>query len=81
MMPIALALGGAMDISSALMAATVISGGVFGDHASPISDTTIISSMAAGCENMDHVRTQLPYALITALLAAIAFLIAGFVQA
>ncbi len=81
MMPIALALGGAMDISSALMAATVISGGVFGDHASPISDTTIISSMAAGCDNMDHVRTQLPYALITALLAAIAFLIAGFVQA
>ncbi|MGW8168675.1 MAG: Na+/H+ antiporter NhaC family protein [Sulfurovaceae bacterium] len=80
MMPIALAIGGAMDISSALMAATVISGGVFGDHASPISDTTIISSMAAGCENMDHVRTQLPYALISALLTAIAFLIAGFMQ-
>ncbi|MBN2722382.1 MAG: sodium:proton antiporter [Campylobacterales bacterium] len=80
MMPIALALGGAMDISSALMAATVISGGVFGDHASPISDTTIISSMAAGCDNMDHVRTQLPYALVSAFLASIAFLVAGFVQ-
>lgn len=77
MMPIALALGGAMDIMPALMVATVISGGVFGDHASPISDTTIISSMAAGCENIDHVNTQLPYALIAAFFAAVAFLIAG----
>jgi tetracycline resistance efflux pump len=77
MMPIALALGGAMDIMPSLMVATVISGGVFGDHASPISDTTIISSMASGCENIDHVNTQLPYALFAALLAAIAFLIAG----
>ncbi len=78
MMPIALALSGAVDIEPALMVGAVISGGVFGDHASPISDTTIISSMAAGCENIDHVRTQLPYALITAGLSAIAFLIAGF---
>jgi tetracycline resistance efflux pump len=77
MMPIALALGGAMDITPALMVGAVMSGGVFGDHASPISDTTIISSMAAGCENIDHVNTQLPYALFAALLAAIAFLIAG----
>ncbi len=77
MMPIALALGGAMEITPALMVATVISGGVFGDHASPISDTTIISSMASGCENIDHVNTQLPYAFIAAFFAAIAFLIAG----
>lgn len=80
MMPIALALGGAMDITPALMVATVISGGVFGDHASPISDTTIISSMASGCENIDHVNTQLPYALIAAFFAGIAFLIAGFLN-
>lgn len=80
MMPIALALGGAMDITPALMVATVISGGVFGDHASPISDTTIISSMASGCENIDHVNTQLPYALIAAFFAAIAFLVAGFLN-
>ncbi|MBD3808818.1 MAG: sodium:proton antiporter, partial [Epsilonproteobacteria bacterium] len=78
MMPIALALGGAIGIEPSLMVATVISGGVFGDHASPISDTTIISSMAAGCGNIDHVNTQLPYALIAASLSAIAFLIAGF---
>lgn len=80
MMPIALALGGAIDIMPALMVATVISGGVFGDHASPISDTTIISSMASGCENIDHVNTQLPYALIAAFFAAIAFLVAGFLN-
>jgi Na+/H+ antiporter NhaC len=78
MMPIALALGGAMGIPPSLMVATVISGGVFGDHASPISDTTIISSMAAGCDNIDHVNTQLPYALIAAGLSTVAFLIAGF---
>jgi Na+/H+ antiporter NhaC len=81
MMPIALALGGAMGIEPSLMVATVISGGVFGDHASPISDTTIISSMAAGCENIDHVNTQLPYALIAAGLSTIAFLIAGLLYA
>jgi len=56
----------------------VISGGIFGDHASPISDTTIISSMAADCNHIDHVRTQLPYALIGGALASIAFLIAGW---
>ncbi len=78
MMPIALALGGALGIPPALMVGTVMSGGVFGDHASPISDTTIISSMAAGCHNMDHVNTQLPYALIAATFASVAFLIAGF---
>lgn len=77
MMPIALALGGSMELSIPLMIGAVISGGVFGDHASPISDTTIISSMAAGCEPIEHVRTQLPYALLSAFLATLLFLIAG----
>lgn len=43
--------------------AAVLAGAVFGDHCSPISDTTILSSMASGCDHIDHVRTQLPYAL------------------
>jgi len=43
--------------------AAVLAGAVWGDHCSPISDTTILSSMASGCDHMDHVRTQLPYAL------------------
>jgi Na+/H+ antiporter NhaC len=41
----------------------VLAGSVFGDHCSPISDTTILSSMASSCNHIDHVRTQLPYAL------------------
>lgn len=44
----------------------VLAGATFGDHCSPISDTTILSSMASGCNHIDHVRTQIPYALITA---------------
>ena len=43
----------------------VLTGAIFGDHCSPISDTTILSSMGAGCNHIDHVRTQMPYALFT----------------
>jgi Na+/H+ antiporter NhaC len=45
---------------------SIMAGAVFGDHASPISDTTVISSMASACDHIDHVRTQLPYALMAA---------------
>ena len=44
--------------------ACVLAGSVWGDHCSPISDTTILSSMASGCDHIDHVRTQLPYAML-----------------
>lgn len=54
-----------------LTAAAVLDGAIFGDHCSPISDTTILSSMASGCDHMDHVRTQLPYAFITMGLCAV----------
>lgn len=49
--------------------ASVLSGSVFGDHCSPISDTTIMSSMASGSDHVDHVRTQLPYALLVGVVA------------
>lgn len=49
--------------------AGVLAGATFGDHCSPISDTTIMSSMASGCDHIEHVRTQIPYALVTAALA------------
>lgn len=45
---------------------SVLAGAIFGDHCSPISDTTVLSSMASGCDHIDHVRTQLPYALLVA---------------
>ena len=79
MMPIGLALAATMGVDIPLIIAAVISGGIFGDHASPISDTTIISSMAAGCDHVEHVRTQLPYALIGGIFAAAAFLITGWI--
>ncbi|MEM9227803.1 MAG: Na+/H+ antiporter NhaC family protein, partial [Verrucomicrobiota bacterium] len=62
----------------AAVVGAVFSGAVFGDHCSPISDTTIVSSIACGVEPADHVRTQLPYALLAAAVAAVAgFLPAG----
>jgi len=73
MMPIALSLGSAMHLDIPLVIGAVISGGIFGDHASPISDTTIISSMASGCDHIEHVKTQIPYALLSGSFASLAF--------
>ena len=47
---------------------SVLAGAIFGDHCSPISDTTVLSSTASACDHVDHVRTQLPYALLVALI-------------
>jgi Na+/H+ antiporter NhaC len=58
--------------------AAVLAGAVLGDHCSPISDTTILSSTGASCHHMDHVMTQLPYALLTAGVAALGYLVMGF---
>jgi len=77
MVPIAVPVAGIMDIHMSLVIASVLGGGVFGDHCSPISDSTIVSSMAAASDHIDHVRTQLPYAVTAAGLAAILYLIAG----
>ncbi|HHB78604.1 MAG TPA: sodium:proton antiporter, partial [Saprospiraceae bacterium] len=78
MMPIALALGASFGLDIPLLIGAVISGGIFGDHVSPISDTTIISSMASGSDHIAHVRTQMPYALFSASLAAIGYIVAGY---
>lgn len=78
MVPIAVPLAAAMDANMALVLGAVISGGVFGDHCSPISDTTIISSMASGCDHVEHVKTQLPYALFSGLIAFVLFALVGW---
>ncbi|MBD3796904.1 MAG: sodium:proton antiporter [Campylobacterales bacterium] len=75
MIPIAVPMAVGMDANIALVIGAVISGGVFGDHCSPISDTTIISSLASGCDVVEHVKTQLPYALISAAIALVLFLV------
>lgn len=54
-----------------------LAGSVFGDHCSPISDTTILSSAGAGCAHIEHVSTQLPYALLVAGSAGVGYLVAG----
>ncbi|WP_083801911.1 Na+/H+ antiporter NhaC family protein [Sulfuricurvum kujiense] len=81
MLPIAVPLAVGLDAPIALCMGAVISGGVFGDHCSPISDTTIISAMASGCEVGEHTKTQLPYALISAGAALILFIMFGFLLA
>lgn len=58
--------------------AAVLAGSVFGDHCSPISDTTVLSSIGAGCHHIDHVTTQIPYALVCAALSLVGFLVLGF---
>ncbi len=74
-MPMAHSLGAPMYASIA----AVLSGGLFGDHCSPISDTTILSSTGASCDHVDHVKTQLPYALTVALASSLGYVVAGFV--
>ncbi len=54
-----------------LTAAAVLDGAIFGDHCSPISDTTVLSSVATGCDHLHHVGTQLPYAVATMVLASL----------
>ncbi len=79
MMPIAIPLAHSVsgiynfsDVDSMIILhgviSSVLAGSVFGDHCSPIADTTILSSMASGCDHMDHVRTQLPYAILVGVL-------------
>lgn len=59
--------------------ASVLAGATFGDHCSPISDTTIMSSMASGSDHIDHVRTQLPYALVAGGMSVVAgYMLVGF---
>ncbi|MDF2152481.1 tetracycline efflux Na+/H+ antiporter family transporter Tet(35) [Vibrio sp. CAU 1672] len=78
MLPIAGDMAGATDLALMLpMLSSVLAGSVFGDHCSPISDTTILSSTGARCNHIDHVSTQLPYALSVALVSCVGFVVLG----
>jgi tetracycline resistance efflux pump len=78
MIPIAVPTALYADGSLSLSIAAVLSGSVFGDHCSPISDTTIVSSMASACDHIDHVNTQLPYAISMAIVSALLFWFVGW---
>lgn len=77
MVPIALPLALASGIAPELMFGAVIAGGLFGDNCSPISDTTIVTSIGAGVEIIDHVTTQLPYALVSGTITIAGYLLLG----
>ncbi|WP_226580217.1 Na+/H+ antiporter NhaC family protein [Halobacillus litoralis] len=78
MLPIAGEIAAVTDPALILPAlSAVLAGSVFGDHCSPISDTTILSSTGAGSNHIDHVLTQLPYAVIAAVAASIGYIILG----
>lgn len=79
MLPIVVPAAAASGLPLAPFVGAALSGGVFGDHASPISDTTIVSSMAAATDHIDHVRTQMPYALLAGAVAALGFAVVGAV--
>ncbi|MGK0261151.1 MAG: Na+/H+ antiporter NhaC [Candidatus Azotimanducaceae bacterium] len=68
----------AIDASPILTIAAVLSGGLFGDHTSPISDTTVLASIGADCPHLNHVTTQFAYALVPGMVALLAFIAAGF---
>ncbi len=82
--PTAAAMSGALDPAAQdtilyAVVAAVFSGAVFGDHCSPFSDTTIVTAIACEVEPHDHVRTQLPYALVTGTLTVLIYLLLGFI--
>ena len=69
-----------MGISIPLVAGAVFGGAIFGDHASPISDTTIMSCATTGCDIIDHVKTQMPYVFIFAAISLVLYVVLGFVM-
>jgi Na+/H+ antiporter NhaC len=79
-MPIAFSLSdGELSSFVLLTLGALVGGGLFGDHCSPVSDTTCLSSFGAGSDHIDHVTTQLPYAISAALLSSIIFLVLGLI--
>ena len=77
MLAVAIPLANALGLPPAPFVAAVLSGGIFGDHCSPISDTTIIASLASATDHIEHVRTQIPYAVIAGGVATVGFAVVG----
>ena len=78
MMAISVPMANIHEADITIVVAATLGGGIFGDHCSPISDTSIISSMASASDHIDHVKTQLPYALFGGLITTLLYLIIGF---
>jgi len=80
LMAIAVPVGFDLGASMYLTIAAVLSGGLIGDHISPISDTTVLASVGADCNHISHVTTQSAYAAVTGVVTAFAYLLAGFFE-
>ena len=80
MIAIAIPLAQGMETNISLAIAAALGGGVFGDHCSPTSDTSIITSMATASDHIDHIRTQVPYALIGGVITTLLYIILGYVS-
>ena len=79
LIPIGVPLIQTLGLPPSLVIAAILGGGIFGDHCSPISDTTAVSSIASGCDLLEHVKTQMPYALFGGVVTLIAYFIASVV--
>ena len=80
LVPIGMAVASATRLSMAVVIlAAILAGSVMGDHCSPIADTTILSSTGAQCKHINHVMTQIPYAMLAGLLSLVMYLILGFI--
>ena len=79
LVPIAVTFLGDSGTLAVLTVSACLGGAVFGDHVSPISDTTIMASTGGACNHIDHVKTQLPYAGIVAIISLISYIVAGYV--
>jgi Na+/H+ antiporter NhaC len=75
LIPIGMPLVASLGLPPSLVLAAILGGGIFGDHCSPISDTTAVSSLAAGCDILTHVKTQMPYALFVGALTIVAYVL------
>lgn len=80
LIPLGVPLIHTLGLPPSLVLSAILGGGVFGDHCSPISDSTVISSIASGSDLLEHVRTQLPYALVAGGCTILLYIIAGFVM-
>jgi len=80
LIPIGVPIIQVMGLPPELIIAAILGGGVFGDHCSPISDTTAVSAIASGCDLLEHVRTQLPYALVAGGASILMYLIFGLIM-
>ena len=78
MIPIVIPMAITLNAPLYVTIGAILSGGLFGDHCSPISDTTILASAGSGCSHIEHVRTQIFYAMLNGVLAFIGFLVGGF---